>query len=132
MPISDDCVLSYLRACAEKCNEEQRWVVAAVTTIDGAFVAAAAHLKFSLSLFSIILVIAALLCGGFFIWRRHYDYYFYRDEIAKMLKAKNDLARELQERANRETFQARSGALLYSFWIFLTSVFAVAVLYRTR
>src|SRR6266436_5381578 len=107
MAVSDESVLSYLKACAEKCTAEQHWVVASVTAVDAAFVAAAAHLKFGfcLSLFSIILVIAAFLCGVSFIWLRHANYYFYRDEIAKLLKNKEYLARELREPGSRRTFQ---------------------------
>ncbi len=61
MPVSNDSVLSYLRACAEKCTAEQHWVVASVTAVDAAFVAAAEHLKFSIGLrfLSTVLLIAA-------------------------------------------------------------------------
>jgi hypothetical protein len=109
MLVSNESVLSYLKACAEKCNAEQHWVVASVTAVDAAFIAAAEHLKFSicLSFLSTVLLIVALLYGLVFIWRRHNDYYFYRDEIANMLKDKDYLARELREPMIQQAWRGR-------------------------
>jgi hypothetical protein len=129
MPVSDDSALSYLAACAEKCTAEQHWVVASVTAIDAAFVAAAEHLPFAtwLTAFATFILLVALASGVYFIRLRHKAYYFYRDAIATLLKEK-DVPTVLKEPANKNTREARSGVRLYYLWIILTSCFAVAVL----
>jgi hypothetical protein len=130
MPVSDDSALNYLAACAEKCTAEQHWVVASVTAVDAAFVAAAArlHPEFWLTGFAIVVLIVACVIGLRFIKRRHNDYYFYRDAIATLLKEKN-VPTILKKPANRNTPEAHSGVVLYSLWIVLTSCFAIAVLW---
>jgi hypothetical protein len=128
MSVSDDSALSYLAACAEKCTSEQHWVVASVTAVDAAFVAAAERLPFSLWLTALatIILAVALVTGIRFIRLRHYAYYFYRDAIASFLKDK-EVPPTLKEPADRHTREARSGVFLYSLWIVLTSCFAIAV-----
>src|SRR6266849_4432170 len=129
MPPSDDNVFAYLQAYAEKCTAEQHWVVAAVTAADGAFVAAAEHLQFSscIRVFAATVLIVALLAGVWLVWLRHSAYFFYRDEIAKMLETKDYLASQLRKPATRTTPGALSGAVIYSLWVIFTSAFAVAV-----
>ena len=128
MPVSDDSALSYVAARAEKCASEQHWVVASVTAVDAAFVAAAERLPFSLWLTALAIVIlaVALATGIRFIRLRHDAYYFYRDAIASFLKDK-ELPAALKKPADRHTREARSGVFLYSLWIVLTSCFAIAV-----
>src|SRR5438093_6388686 len=113
MSVSDDSALSYLAACAEKCTREQHSVVASVTAVDAAFVAAAARLPppIWLTSFATVLLVVAFAVGFRFIKRRHDDYYFYRDAIATLLREK-DVPAVLKEPANRRTPGARSGMFL--------------------
>jgi hypothetical protein len=128
-PVSDDSALNYLAACAEKCTAEQHWVVASVTAVDAAFVAAAERLSFTiwLSAFASVILLVALAFGIYFIRLRHKAYYFYRDAVAELLKG-TEVPRVLKEPADRSTAEARSGMLLYCSWIVLSSCFAVTVL----
>jgi hypothetical protein len=131
MPPSDDHVFSYLQAAAEKCTAEQHWMVASVTAVDAAFVAAGEHLPLSpcMRLFAAGILVAALLAGICLIWLRHFAYFFYRDAIARMLETKDYIPAELREPATRTTLGALSGVLIYSLWVIFTSSFAVAVIY---
>jgi hypothetical protein len=131
MSPSDDTVFVHLQACAEKCTAEQHWVVASVTAVDAAFVAAAEHAQFGLCmrLFAATILIVALVAGLCLVWLRHCAYFFYRDAIAKMLETKHYLPSELREPATRNTLSGLSGALIYSLWIIFTSAFAAAVIY---
>ena len=109
---------------------QQHWVVASVTTVDAAFVAAAEHVPFSYCMrhLAVAILVTAWIAGTILIWRRHFDYFFYRDAIAKMLQSKRYLPDQLKKPAVRNTLSALSGVLIYSFWILITSAFAEVVL----
>ena len=115
-----DTILSILQQRMDKCTNEQFWAVASLTAIDGFFISERADSRFAFSdYWSIVTVVFSALYGVWFVWRRHWGYYDYRDDMAKLLKNEKEAPEFMKMTSKRWTLGALSGVVFYIVFILL-------------